>query len=119
MFCNTCYLQVDGNIKRHFKTKKHLEASKMNALLQVVGEHVNLITSNEDRETIDPSSKKSHNYHEFIKASQTVSREGIRRRTMAFSVPTEYVELCHQVQDELLRQADRIMYMNDHILQNQ
>ena len=111
MFCIECY--EDIKTKAHYKSKKHSENVKKNILLQICGEHINLLPREEDQKTISERTLKSHNYYQYIKAAQLIGRHvrDYRAVTVFPSVPT--VQVYSEIDDELLRQADRIMRMNE------
>ena len=108
MFCHDCYQEIKN--KSHYKTKKHSECVNKNILIRVIGENVSLIPPDEDAKTVDPRTFKSNNYHQYINASIKMGRECRDYRSISIFPSGNIVKMYDDIHDELLRQADRLMY---------
>jgi len=100
------------SLRHHLKSKLHLENVKKNILLQICGEHINLIPREEDQKTISERTFKSHNYYQYIKAAQLIGRQVRDYRAVTVFPSVSTVQIYDEIRDELLKQADRIMRMN-------
>jgi len=106
MFCTDCHKEI--KTKAHYKTKQHREMMKLNNLLQIVGE-LDILPIEEDEKTVNPKTGKTHNYHQYIEAAIAVGREDRQYRSTAIFPVVGTVSLYEEINDELIRQADRIM----------
>ena len=117
MFCEICYMDytTKAQLRAHYKTKTHRDVQKSNIMFKIIGEHVQLIPTEDDEKTINDI-YKSHNYYEYIKVAQLVSRDMITLRSRSI-FPID-ISIYEEIDEEFLRQADRIQRANRNLTIN-